>query len=101
MAADLVAAVAADAFLVVSLYFVIGYGEGLGRADADTFAAEFALSWIEDRPFYSQVLDEAEGPARHVVLEHGGIVEMKDKPVVIDDEVFCLLEGIFDCFPGL
>ena len=83
-AADFVTAVATDAFLVVGLHFVIGYGKGLGRTDADTFAAEFALSWIEDRPLNSQVLDEAEGPARHIVPEHGGIVQVPDKPVVID-----------------
>ena len=84
MAADLVAAVAPDAFLVVGFDFAVLYRESFGRADADTFLAQLADLRIEDRALYSQVLDEAEGPARHVVAEHGGIVEMKDKPVVID-----------------
>ncbi len=39
MAADLVAAVAADAFCVVSLDSVFLHREGRGRTDADTFPA--------------------------------------------------------------
>ena len=60
MAADLVAAVAAYAFLIVNFDSVSLNRKGLGRADAHTFPAESADLWIEDRPFYSQILDEPE-----------------------------------------
>ena len=60
MAADLVAAVAAYAFLIVSLDSVFFNRKGFGRADPHTFPAEPADLWIEYRPFYSKVLDEPE-----------------------------------------
>ena len=101
MAADLVAAVAPDAFLIVGLDFAILYRQSLGRADADAFLAQFADLWIEDRPFYSQVLDEAEGPLRHIVAEHGGIVQMMDKLVIFYEEILCFLKRIVYLFPGL
>ena len=49
MAADLVAAVAADAFCVVSLNSVFLQRQGFCRADADTFTAQPADFGIEDR----------------------------------------------------
>ena len=101
MAADLVTAVAAYAFLIVNLDFVFLNRKGFGRADAHAFPAEFADLWIEDRPFYSQVLDEAEHPVRHIVPEHGSIVKMMDEAVVWYQEVFCFLERIVYLFSSL
>ena len=101
MAADLVAAVAADAFLIVNPDSVFLYGEGFSRADAHTFPAEPADLWIEDRPFHSEVFNETEGPVRHIVPEHGGIVKMTDEAIVLYKEVFCLFERIVYLFPRL
>ena len=60
MAADLVTAVAAYAFLIVNFDSVFLNKKGFSRADAHTFPAESADLRIEDRPFYSKVLDEPE-----------------------------------------
>ena len=84
MAADLVAAVASDAFCVVGLYSVFLHRQGFCRADADTFTAQFTDFWIEDRALHCQVFNKAEGPLRHIVPEHGGIVEMADEAIVFD-----------------
>ena len=97
MAADLVAAVAADAFCVVSLDSVFLHRQGLCRADADTFPAQHTDFWIEDRALHCQVFDKTEGPFRHIVPEHGGIVEMADKAVVFYKEIICFLKRVVDC----
>ena len=97
MAADLVAAVAADAFCVVSLDSVFLHRQGLCRADADTFSAQFADFWIGHRALYCQVFNKTEGPLRHVVTEHGGVVEMADEPLVFYKEIICFLKRVVDC----
>ena len=96
MIAYLVAAVAAYAFFVIGLHFVSCYGEGFCWADADTFAAQLALFRVEDRTFYCQVFDQAESPFRHIVSEHGGIVQMPDQAVVVYKKLFCFLQRIDD-----
>ena len=100
MAADFVTAVAAYAFLIVNIDSVFLNRKGFSRADSHTFPAELADLWIEDRSFYSKVLDEAEHPVRHIVTEHGSIVKMMDEAVVWYQEVFCFFERIVDLFPG-
>jgi len=96
MAADLVAAVASDAFCVISLDSVFLHRQGFCRADADTFSAQLADFRIEDRALNCQVFNKAEGPLRHIIPEHGGIVEMADKTVVFYKKIICLLERIVD-----
>ena len=98
MAADLVAAVAADAFCIVGFDTAILYRQGFCRAYSYTFPAQLADFRIEHRTFYCQVLHQAESPLRHIVAEHGGIVEMAYKPVVFYQKVFWFLQRIADCF---